>query len=916
MSPSTPPTTAQALRTAWQDFFVARGHTAYPSASLVPANDPTLLFTGAGMNQFKDMFLGKGSHPFKRASTVQKCLRAGDIDNVGKTLRHFTFFEMLGNFSFDDYFKAEAIAWAVEFTFGVLKIPRDRVVVTVFTDDDASFAEWRKHGLPAERILRFDAKDNFWPANAPQDGPNGPCGPCTEMYYDGTPGLPLPKQGAPELDSSRFLEFWNLVFPQFDRQGVNDLRSLGRRNVDTGAGLERMLAVVEGHVAPFHTGAMMPIVQAAAKALGTTYATGQEPQAHLVRRVADHLRTAVLCVADGVKPSNEHRGYVLRRILRRAIRDGIGAFRLEGTFLHALVPSVVATMRDAYPTLAEGEASIAATIRAEEEQFRTTYAKGIGFFEDALPAFRASGRVPGSVAFKLHDTYGFPIDLLTQIAEEEHHLSVDRPGFEKELEGQRERARAGSKMAGDVFATGPLGEVKARGGRPTEFAGYPGGEGGGCVGTGRVVGLIRGGKASEEATTGDEVSVVLDATPFYAEGGGQVGDAGTLSVMGPDGGEVVRVRVRDTKGSEGFSLHVGVVEAGTLRVGDEVTTTVDRARRDATRRNHTATHLLHEALKRVLGAHVEQQGSLVAPDRLRFDFRHGKPMSAEELQRIEDLINAWVVENAAVKTQVMDTSAAKASGAVALFGENYGDRVRVVDVTLPGHGVPSPEDGTTGERVSRELCGGTHVSRIGDIGSFRITGESSVASGVRRVEAVTGLGATTAASVDRDRLREIGGLLKAPADQLVARITALQDELREVRKQQEKSAAEAGAKMAERLVEQAVTVKGVRTLVADVRGIEAKGLRGVWDTVAKAGVEVALLVGEAPGNGAPLLAGASTAAIKKGAHAGNLLKAAVAILGGNGGGGPPMAQGQGLDRSKVLAALEAARAVLESSLKE
>jgi len=882
------PGTPDELRKAWQRYFVSKGHTAYPSAPLVPANDPTLLFTGAGMNQFKDMFLGKGSHPFKRASTVQKCVRAGDIDNVGKTLRHFTFFEMLGNFSFDDYFKQEAIEWGWEFSTQVLELPPERITVTIYKDDDESYGEWRKKGLPDARIRRFSAKANYWPQNAPEDGPNGPCGPCTEMYYDFGPGTERGDAGPDDLDSGRYLEFWNLVFPQYDRQGKNDLRPLGRRNVDTGAGFERMLAVMEGKNAPFHTAAMFPIVLAAAKACRTGY-RGEGGTDALVRRVADHVRTATMCVADGIKPSNEGRGYVLRRILRRAIRDGIGAFRLEQPFLHEIVPAVVATMKDGYPDLVAGQAEVVAVVRAEEEQFRTTYAKGIRFFEEELPRFRASGRVPGDVAFKLHDTYGFPIDLLTQIAEEEHRLSVDRAGFDVALEGQRERARASSKMAGDVFATGPLGEIKAKGGRPTKFLGY---EGGGCEGEGAIVGLVRGSASVEEATAGDDVSVVLDQSPFYAEGGGQVGDTGVLE--GTRAGGAVRVMVRTTQAKEGLSLHVGRVESGTLRVGDRVHAKVDRARRDAIRRNHTATHLLHEALKRVLGAHVRQQGSLVADDRLRFDFAHGKPLAPEELRRIEDSINGWILDNADVGTSVMGTEAAKASGAVALFGENYGDEVRVVAV--PG--------------VSRELCGGTHVRRAGDIGTFRVTSEASVASGVRRIEAVTGHAAVAAANADRDRLREIASLLKAPPDQIVPRITALQDEMRDVKKQQEKAAAEAGARLGETLAAKATPVAGRRVLVAQAPGLDGKGLKTLYEGLAKAGVEVAFLVGESADK-VPTLAGAVAGS---GVDARTVLAAASALLGGGGGGRPELAQGSGLHRAKIGDALGAARAAIAKAL--
>ena len=889
-----PPKTAHELRKAWQEFFAARGHTPFPGASLVPANDPTLLFTGAGMNQFKDMFLGKGTHPFKRASTVQRVLRAGDIDNVGKTLRHFTFFEMLGNFSFDDYFKKEAIAWADEFAFGALGIDKGRCVVTIYKDDEESFGHWKARGIPEERIFRFGAKDNFWPANAPEDGPNGPCGPCTEMYWDLRPTEPLPKPGVPELDSERFLEFWNLVFPQFDRKGVNDLAPLGRRNVDTGAGLERVLAVVEGHGAPFHTGVIKPVIEEASRRVGIPYRP-ETKEAARIRRIADHARAAVFLVADGVKPSNEGRGYVLRRILRRAIRDGI-LFKVDEPFLHELVPSVGQAMGDSYPDVVTGASTIAAVLKGEEEQFRATYAKGLRWFEEELPRFRTSKSVPGAVAFRLHDTYGFPIDLLEQIAVEEHGLTVDRKGFEKELEGQRERARAASKMAGDVFATGPLGEVKGRGGRPTVFLGY---EGDGCAGEGVVVGILKGEASVASAGAGDDVQVVLDRSPFYAEGGGQVGDRGvlvTVSSASQNGGSA-RVAVRDAQAREGFTLHVGKVESGTISVGDRVRAEVDKASRDATRRNHTATHLLHEALKRVLGPHVRQQGSLVAPDRLRFDFSHAKPVSSEEVEKIETFVNAWILDNADVATNEMATEEAKASGAVALFGENYGERVRVVGVST----------------VSRELCGGTHVRRAGDIGSFRVVAEGSVASGVRRLEAVTGLGAVAAASADRERLRTAAGLLKAPPDQLAARIEALQEELREHRKAAERAAAEAGAREATRLAQAAESVGGVRVLVVEAKGIDAKGLRGLWDAVRGAGVEAALLVGES-GDKAPLLAGASPAAVARGVDASDLLRTAGKVLGGGGGGRADLAQGQGLDRTKSPAALEAVRSRLRTVL--
>jgi alanyl-tRNA synthetase len=603
------------------------------------------------------------------------------------------------------------------------------------------------------------------------------------------------------------------------------------------------------------------------------------------------VRAASFCVADGVKPSNEGRGYVLRRILRRAIRDGV-LLGLDEPFLAELVPAVVAAMEDGYPDLRRGERNLKTVLRGEEEQFRATYAKGLRYLEQEVQGLGAARVLPGAAAFRLYDTYGFPLDLAEQILSE-RGVTVDRPGFEKELEAQRERARAASRLGGDVFATGPLGEVKASGAAPTSFLGYWDCEGDGYEAPGKVVGLVQGGRSVERAAPG-EVTVILDRTPFYAEGGGQVGDQGTIA---PAEGTGWRVRVRDTKGVEGFHLHQGSLEGTGLAVGSAVRSRVDRDLRDATRRNHTATHLLHEALKRVLGAHVQQQGSLVAPDRLRFDFSHPRALAPDEIRAIEQTVNRWVVENTAVDTTVMDVEAAKASGAVALFGENYGERVRVL-------GVPG---------VSRELCGGTHVRRTGDIGSFRVVSEASIASGVRRLEAVTGLGAVESAAADRERLRELGLLLKVPPDQVGARLGQLLEESKAAKRAQEKAAADAGARAGEQLAAQAVVVGGLRTLVAEVRGVDGKALRGLWDRLQKDGVDVALLVGEA-GDKAPVLAGASKVAVERKVDARELLKTASEHLGGGGGGQPALAQGAGNDRGRATAALEAVRSHLSERL--
>ncbi len=889
------------LRARWLEFFGQRGHALPPSASLVPENDPTLLFTGAGMNQFKDLFLGLGTLPYRRAATVQRCFRQGDLENVGRTPRHLTFFEMLGHFSFGDYFKREAVAWAWELLTKVLGFAPEKLRISVYQDDEEALAGWLAVGVKREQIARFDAKENFWPANAPQDGPNGPCGPCSEIFYDYGPEAELGDGSERSYDSGRFVEIWNTVFTQFDRRGVDDLVPLPQRNIDCGSGLERVLAAMEGQRSPFGTTLFRPIVERVSALSGRPYVFdphgGVPPaeDARRMRRIADHVRAGTFLVADGVKPGNEGRGYVLRRILRRAIRDGI-QLGLAEPFLHDVVPAVVDVMGQGYPLVREGLSVVREELRAEEIRFRETYARGVAFLEEELSKAGGVKVLPGPVAFRLYDTYGFPLDL-AEVILAERGVSVDQAGFEREMEAQRTRARAGAKMKGDIFALSPLRELKAKIGNETVFLGYDD-HGGRTNAEARVVGILRD-ELVDELRPGENGTVVLDQTPFYAESGGQVGDTGWLK--GPQDG----FRVIGTSKSDGLIVHVGQLlpnAPGPLRVGDVVPAEVERRRRDDIRRNHTATHLLHRVLKDVLGEHVRQQGSLVAPDRLRFDFSHGKGLSEAETADIERRMNAWILGNQPASTETLDLETAKASGAVAMFGEKYEGVVRVLDV--PGapvlHGT-GPKAGS-----SRELCGGTHVARTGDIGSFRITLETSIASGVRRIEAATGLGAAQAAAQDRSTLRELSDLLKARPEELAGRVRAVQGQLRDLQKVIEKAQGEAAGREVERLAAAHDEVGGLRVTLATLANLDAKGLKAVWERLRQAGVAVAVLISKA-GDKLPLFVGVGEAGLAKGLDAGALLKEACAVLGGGGGGKRDQAQGQGQDPTKAEAALEALR---------
>ncbi len=885
-----PGMTPDELRKAWFDFFVERGHAHLPSDSLVPENDPTLLFTGAGMNQFKAEFAGKGSLPHTRVTTIQKCFRRGDLENVGRTPRHLTFFEMMGHFSFGDYFKKEAVAWAWEFLLKVVELPKDKLWITIYEGDDEAEEAWKAVGLSPDRILRCDAKENFWPANAPAKGPNGVCGPCTEIFYDYGREFAVGDGGPKAYDSGQYVEIWNSVFTQFDRREGGELVPLPQKNIDCGAGFERVLAAIHGQISPFSTPIFKPIVERVADLVGFDYQWdpkgGQMPgdDPRRMRRIAEHARAACMLVSDGVKPGNEGRGYVLRLVMRRAIRDGI-TLGLNEPFLDALVDDVVDTMKGGYPGLDDGRTVLKSVMRGEDERFRETYHRGVKYLEEELGKLGNAGTLPGAVAFKLYDTYGFPLDL-AQLILEDRGIDVDEAGFEKEMEAQRERARAGSKIATDIFAGGPLTELKGQGARDTEFLGH---DGEGLEGEGEVLGIICGetGELVPTAGEGESITVIVDKTPFYAESGGQVGDSGTMSTGNAE------LTVQDAQGSEGFTLHKATVVKGTLEQGDTVTLVVDKAARDATRRNHTATHLMHYALKVVLGEHVQQEGSLVAPDRLRFDFRHDKALKPEEIVEIERLVNAWIVRNDDVVTQVLPIEEAKASGAVSMFGEKYGDVVRVLSI----------------DSGSKEFCGGTHCFRTGDIGSFRVTVETSIAAGIRRIEAVTGEGAVEAFERDRDVVNELSQIFKAGPDEVVDRVKGLQDDIKAMKKAAEKAKLEAGAQAAAKLADDAEDVGGLKVLAHSLDGVDSKALKGVVQTLLKKGVDVAALIGEANGK-APVLVAVSKAGQDRGLAAKDLLQAMTAKLKGGGGGSPAMAQGQGQDRTQIEAALENVRSAL------
>ncbi|MYZ48061.1 alanine--tRNA ligase [Propylenella binzhouense] len=878
--------TVNDIRTAFLDFFAREGHEPVASSPLVPRNDPTLMFTNAGMVQFKDYFTGKSAAPWPRAVTAQKCVRAGgkhnDLDNVGYTARHHTFFEMLGNFSFGDYFKARAIELAWTLVTKEFGLAADRLLVTVFASDDDAFELWRRiAGLPESRIVRIASSDNFWAM-----GETGPCGPCSEIFYDHGEGIPGGPPGSPDENGDRFIEIWNLVFMQYEQVTPEERIELPRPSIDTGMGLERIAAVLQGVHDNYDIDLFRTLIAAVHEQTGrpTNAINRASP-----RVIADHLRAASFLIADGVLPSNEGRGYVLRRIMRRAMRHAhlLGA---EEPSIYRLVPTLVHEMGDAYPELRRAQALVGETLKLEESRFQRTLARGLSLLDAATTSLGRGDTLDGETAFRLYDTYGFPLDL-TQDALKNRGIGVDLMGFNDAMERQRAEARASWIGSGDTATETVWFRLRERIGA-TEFLGYETESAEGVV-----LGLVAGGVETDRLSVGEEGAVVVNQTPFYAESGGQVGDTGTiLSTLG------ARFRVTDTqKKADGLWVHYGRLEAGVLKTGDAVHLAVDGARRAAIRSNHSATHLLHAALRAVLGTHVTQKGSLVAPERMRFDFAHPKPLTEEELLAVEDMANAVVLQDSSVETRLMDRDGAIASGAMALFGEKYGDEVRVVSM--------GRTPGDAGKTYSVELCGGTHVQRTGEIGLIAVIGESAVAAGVRRIEVLTGQAARRYFVEQDRRVRDIAARLKVRPDEAVERVGTLIEERRRL----ERELAETRKRMAlggsggEPAVRQ---VGSVNLMARSVEGVAPKDLRGLVDQGKRqvgSGVVAIVAINEGK---AGLVVGVTDDLTDR-ISAVDLVRVGAEALGGKGGGGrPDLAQAGGPDASRAAASLDAITAAL------
>ncbi len=888
-------TTAE-IREKFLRFFEEKGHLRLPSFSLIPEDDPTLLFTVAGMAPLKPYFMGakpvfpghEGEHP--RVTTCQKCLRVGDIENVGRTARHNTFFEMLGNFSFGDYFKEEAIAWAWEFVTDPkwLGLEPERLYVTVYKDDEEAYEIWRDQvGVPEEKISRWDEDENFWPANAISQGPNGPCGPCSEIFYDRGPGFGSEDETGPNTGSGdRYVEIWNLVFTQFNRSGPipgeGVLEPLPQKNIDTGMGLYRVAAILQDAADFYDTDTFRPLIDRVAELSGVPY-KGAASVSHRV--IADHVRAVVAALADGATFSNTGRGYVIRRLLRRAVRHGY-LLGIKEPFLHELAPLVAELLGDFYPEMREQISSVKPAIRAEEARFLETLEQGIRRLEALLSRLKEGEVLPGEEAFRLHDTYGFPLDLTEEIAAE-RGVRVDREGFERAMQEQVERARAASAFSGDVFAAAsPALERIFENHGATEFTGYER-----LQDEGRVLLILQGEVELDRLETGRGGQVVLDRTPFYAEGGGQVGDSGYLEWPGG------RARVLTTKKSkQGLHLHQVEVEEGELEVGASVRALVDPERR-CTEKNHTATHLLHAALRAVLGTHVRQAGSLVAPDHLRFDFTHPAPLTGEEVRKVELLVNRWIQADFPVNWTLMPLEEAKRAGAMALFGEKYGETVRVVRV----EGSPDTSGIIEAEVRSMELCGGCHVRRTGEIGYFVILSEEAVSAGVRRIEALTGEAAVVYARNYFDRTAELARELGTAPDRLSERVEKLQQEIKSLKRENERLAADlARAQMGGGGSVSVREAGGWRYLAVEFAGLDVPALRQAADELLEKH-DVDLV---AVGSGGALIVKVSKPAVEKGLAAGAVIRELSQRAGGRGGGRPQLAQGGGFDLPKALAALD------------
>ena len=868
------------IRQAFLDFFHSKGHQVVASSSLVPHNDPTLLFTNAGMNQFKDVFLGLDKRNYSRATTSQRCVRAGgkhnDLENVGYTARHHTFFEMLGNFSFGDYFKHDAIqfAWELLTSEKWFALPKERLWVTVYESDDEAYEIWEKEvGIPRERIIRIGdnkgapyASDNFW-----QMGDTGPCGPCTEIFYDHGDHIWGGPPGSPEEDGDRYIEIWNIVFMQFNRQADGTMEPLPKPSVDTGMGLERIAAVLQHVNSNYDIDLFRTLIQAVAKVTGATDLSNKS-----LRVIADHIRSCAFLIADGVMPSNENRGYVLRRIIRRAVRHGnmLGA---KETFFYKLVGPLIDVMGSAGEDLKRQQAQVEQVLKTEEEQFARTLERGLALLDEEL-AKLSGDTLDGETAFRLYDTYGFPVDLTADVCRE-RNIKVDEAGFEAAMEEQRRRAREASGFGADYNAM-------IRVDSASEFKGYDHLEL-----NGKVTALFVDGKAVDAINAGQEAVVVLDQTPFYAESGGQVGDKGELK------GANFSFAVEDTQKYGQAIGHIGKLAAGSLKVGDAVQADVDEARRARIRLNHSATHLMHAALRQVLGTHVSQKGSLVNDKVLRFDFSHNEAMKPEEIRAVEDLVNAQIRRNLPIETNIMDLEAAKAKGAMALFGEKYDERVRVLSM---------------GD-FSTELCGGTHASRTGDIGLFRIISESGTAAGVRRIEAVTGEGAITTVHADSDRLSEVAHLLKGESNNLADKVRSVLERTRQLEKELQQLKEQAAAQESANLSSKAIDVNGVKLLVSELSGVEPKMLRTMVDDLKnQLGSTIIVLATVAEGK-VSLIAGVSKDVTDR-VKAGELIGMVAQQVGGKGGGRPDMAQAGGTDAAALPAALASVKGWVSAKL--
>lgn len=869
-------TSSADLRQQFLEFFKNKGHEIVSSSSLVPGNDPTLLFTNAGMVQFKDVFLGRDKRSYKRATSSQRCVRAGgkhnDLENVGYTARHHTFFEMLGNFSFGDYFKQDAIAYAWEFLTEVVGLPEERLWVTVFEEDDEAADIWLKGvGVSPDRFSRIGAKDNFWSM-----GDTGPCGPCTEIFYDHGADIAGGPPGTPEEDGDRYIEIWNLVFMQYNRSSDGELHNLPAPSVDTGMGLERLAAILQGVHNNYDIDLFQYLIKAAAKVTNTDDLSNKS-----LRVIADHIRSCAFLIVDGVMPSNEGRGYVLRRIIRRAARHA-HKLGMTGLFFHKLVAPLVDQMGEAYPELAEAQANVERVLKLEEERFAETLDQGMRILDETIAKLKGK-TIPGETAFKLYDTYGFPIDLTADIARE-RDLVVDHAGFEVAMDVQRDRARTASQFGVDYNRDI---EVETE----TTFTGYEHVDGS-C----NIKELFVDASPVSSIAAGQKAIIVLEETPFYAESGGQVGDVGVLSTA------AASFAVHDTQKQGNSVLHIGVLESGSLAVDDTVQAAIDKNNRDAIRCNHSATHLLHAALREVLGEHVQQKGSLVDAVRLRFDFSHFEPIKPDELRRIERRVNQQIRQNSSAEMNEMSIEEAKKSGAMALFGEKYDDVVRVVSMGDAAEGC-----------FSTELCGGTHVNRVGDIGFFKITAESGIASGVRRIEGVTGAGAVAWAEDRESQIDSITDLLKSSREDVIAKVEQMVNRVRE----QEKLLAQLKGKLASQagsdLSSQAEVVNGVNILVVQLEGADSTTLRDTMDQLKnKLGSAAIVLASEEDGK-VRLIAGVSKD-LTKTIKAGDLVNVAAAEVGGKGGGRPDMAQAGGDKPENIPQALAAAKAWLQTNL--